>query len=92
MKKSDIKKGDILSYESDNGDKWIIIFHSWYEPYEGHMHYYALYVCDKEFIVKSTCFLDEDFLEMATEEEKKILFDEMKRQGYEWDGSKINKI
>ena len=75
----EFKKGDIVVYETDDVN-WLIQFHSWYEPYEGHMHYHFLYDCDdKESYGPGTCcLLEPDCLRKANDSECQLLFDKMK--------------
>ena len=87
------QKGDIIVYESMDS-KYIIIFESWYEPYEGCMHYYALYDCDThELYINGTCFIiDEDYLKPETDEDHMVLLNELNFKGYAWDGKNLNKL
>ena len=88
-----LKDGDIIVYEAEDEKKWIILAQSWYEPYEGHMHYHALYICDGDLYIEGTCFLSElHTLRESNEEERQILIDKLNNDGYVWDGSKLNKI
>ena len=80
-----MNKGDILTYESGE-TKWILIFDDWYEPYEGHMHYFALSDCNGEFYGPGTCFMDDqNSLRQSTEEECTDLLNRMLDNGYMWD-------
>lgn len=80
----ELKDGNIIVYETEDEKKWIILFESWYEPYEGHMHYHALYICDGSLYINGTCFLSElNNLREANEEEKQILINKLKEEGYE---------
>lgn len=83
----DAKEGDILSYETDEGDLWIMLYWSLYEPYEGHVHYHALLVND-DFTDKGTCCICIDNLKPATIEQHELLFRKMKEEGYQWDKNK----
>ena len=83
----DAKEGDVLSYETDEGDIWIMIYWSLYEPYEGHVHYHALLVND-DFTDKGTCCICIDDLKPATIEQHELLFRKMKEEGYQWDKNK----
>ena len=83
----DAKEGDVLSYETDEGDLWIMLYWSLYEPYEGHVHYHALLVNDK-FTDKGTCCICIDDLKPATIEQHELLFRKMKEEGYQWDKNK----
>lgn len=89
----ELKKGDIVVYETEDVN-WIIIFETWYEPYEGHMHYYALYDMgwNKMYIQGTGFLMEPDSLREVDDEEKQLLIDELKKEGYEWNGSKLNKI
>lgn len=80
----DAKNGDVLSYVTDEEDLWIMIYWSLYEPYEGHVHYHALLVNDN-FDDKGTCCICIDDLKPATKEQRELLFQKMKEEGYEWD-------
>ena len=84
---NDAKEGDVLSYETDEGDLWIMLYWSLYEPYEGHVHYHALLVNDK-FTDKGTCCICIDDLKPATIEQHELLFRKMKEEGYQWDKNK----
>jgi len=83
----DAKAGDVLAYVTDEGDLWIMIFWSLYEPYEGLVHYHALLVNDN-FGDKGTCCICIDNLKPATKEQCDLLFQKMKEAGYEWDAKK----
>ena len=83
----DAKEGDVLAYETDEEDLWIMIYWSLYEPYEGHVHYHALLVNDN-FSDKGTCCICIDNLKPATKEQRDLLFQKMKEAGYEWDAEK----
>lgn len=83
----DAKEGDVLSYETDEGDLWIMLYWSLYEPYEGHVHYHALLVNDN-FTDKGTCCICIDDLKPATIEQHELLFRKMKEEGYQWDKNK----
>lgn len=83
----DAKEGDVLSYETDEGELWIMIYWSLYEPYEGHVHYHALLVND-DFTDKGTCCICIDNLKPATIEQHELLFRKMKEEGYQWDKNK----
>lgn len=83
----DAKDGDVLSYVTDEGDLWIMIYRSLYEPYEGHVHYHALLVNDN-FGDKGTCCICIDDLNPAAKEQCDLLFSKMKEAGYEWDAEK----
>lgn len=83
----DAKEGDVLSYETDEGDSWIMLYWSLYEPYEGHVHYHALLVNDN-FTDKGTCCICIDDLKPATIEQHELLFRKMKEEGYQWDKNK----
>lgn len=83
----DAKDGDVLSYKTDEGDLWIMIYWSLYEPYEGHVHYHALLVNDN-FTDKGTCCICIDDLKPATIEQHELLFRKMKEEGYQWDKNK----
>ena len=83
----DAKEGDVLSYETDEGDLWIMLYWSLYEPYEGHVHYHALVVND-DFTDKGTCCICIDNLKPATIEQHELLFRKMKEEGYQWDKNK----
>ena len=86
----DAKEGDVLSYETDEGDLWIMLYWSLYEPYEGHVHYHALLVNDN-FTDKGTCCICIDDLKPATIEQHELLFRKMKEEGYQWDKNKNKK-
>lgn len=87
-----MKNGDIVVYETDEL-KWILIFEEWYRPYEGHIHYHTLLVCPDEFYDFGTCFItDEDCLRESTEDERKLLFDKIKENGYKWDSESIKLV
>ena len=84
---SEIKRGDIITYESD-GVKYIILFQDWYKPYYGHIHYFALYD-GKDIYYKNTCFvMDIDLLRPATQEEKDLILKLVADEGYTWDDDK----
>ena len=83
----DAKDGDVLSYVTDEGDLWIMIYRSLYKPYEGHVHYHAVLVNDN-FTDKGTCCICIDNLKPATKEQRDLLFSKMKEEGYEWDVEK----
>ena len=83
----DAKEGDVLSYKTDEGDLWIMLYWSLYEPYEGHVHYHALLVND-DFTDKGTCCICIDNLKPATIEQHELLFRKMKEEGYQWDKNK----
>ena len=83
----DAKEGDVLSYKTDKGDLWIMLYWSLYEPYEGHVHYHALLVNDN-FTDKGTCCICIDDLKPATIEQHELLFRKMKEEGYQWDKNK----
>ena len=84
---NDAKEGDVLSYETDEEDLWIMIYWSLYEPYEGHVHYHALLVND-EFYDKGTCCICINDLKPATKKQRNLLFQKMKESEYEWDAEK----
>ena len=79
----DAKEGDVLSYVTDEGDLWIMIYRSLYEPYEGHVHYHTLLINDN-FTNKGTCYICIDNLRPATKEQRELLFQKLKESGYEW--------
>ena len=80
---SDIKWGDIITYESDDV-KYIILFRDWYKPYYGHINYFALYD-GKDIYYKGTCFvMDVDLLRPATQEEKDLILKLAADEGYTW--------
>lgn len=81
------KDGDVLAYVTNEEDLWIMIYRSLYEPYEGHVHYHALLVNDN-FSDKGTCCICIDNLKPATKEQRELLFQKMKEEGYEWDSEK----
>lgn len=83
------RNGDIFTYE-DGNVKWILIFETWYRPYDGHLHYHVLMTNpEKEVYRNGTCGgIDEDFLIPATDEEKQLLFSTLEKQGYVWDSIK----
>ena len=83
----DAKDGDVLAYETDEEDLWIMIYWSLYEPYEGHVHYHALLIND-DFSDKGTCCIYINDLKPATKEQRDFLFAKMKDAGYEWDVEK----
>lgn len=93
------KDGDIVYYENHYDISLIIIFESLYrrneyEPAEG-INYYLLY-CPEEnwFDQKVTMYVgywDMDKFKPATDEQKQLLFDALKKYGYEWD-SETKKI
>ena len=89
----DAKEGDVLAYETDEEDLWIMIYWSLYEPYEGHVHYHALLVNDN-FSDKGTCCICINDLKPATKEQRELLFSKMKEARYEWDAKrkKLKKI
>ena len=80
----DAKDGDVLAYETDEEDLWIMIYWSLYEPYEGHVHYHALLANDN-FSDKGTCCICINDLKPATKEQRDLLFQKMREVGYEWD-------
>ena len=80
----DAKDGDVLSYISDEGDLWVMIYQSLYEPYEGCVHYHALLFNDN-FKDGGTCSICIDNLKPATEEQRDLLFQKMHEDGYKWD-------
>lgn len=80
----DAKDGDVLSYVTDEGDLWIMIYKSLYEHYEGHVHYHAL-IFNNDFTDRGTCFIYINNLKPATKEQRDLLFQKMKEAGYEWD-------
>ena len=83
----DAKDGDMLSYVTDEGDLWIMIYKSLYEPYEGHVHYHALLI-NGNFDYKGTCCIFIDNLKPSTKEQCDILFQRIHEEGYEWDAEK----
>lgn len=87
------KEGDVLSYVTDEGDLWIMIYQSLYKPYEGHVHYHALLVND-DFSGKGTCCIYIDDLKPAPKEERDLLFAKMKEANFEWnvDKKELKKI
>ena len=89
----DAKDGDVLAYVTDEGDLWIMIYYSLYEPYEGHVHYHALLVNDN-FSDKGTCCICIDNLKPATKEQRDTLMKAMTDDGYTFDFEKkeLNEI
>ena len=83
----DAKNGDVLSYVTDEGGLWIMIYKSLYEHYEGHVHYHAL-ILNNDFINRGTCYISVEDLNPATKEQRDLLFQKMKEAGYEWDAEK----
>jgi len=83
----DAKDGDVLSYVTGEGDLWIMIYWSLYEPYKGHVHYHTLLVNEK-FTNKGTCCIYIDNLRPATKEQRELLFQKLKESGYRWDEDK----
>jgi hypothetical protein len=83
----DAKDGDILSYVTDDGNLWIMIYQSLYKPYKNHVHYRALLV-DDDFTDRGTCCIDVDYLKPATREQRGLLFKRMQESGYIWDANK----
>ena len=75
----DAKDGDVLAYVTDEGDLWIMIYYSLYEPYEGHVHYHALLVNDN-FSDKGTCCICIDNLKPATKEQRDTLMKAMTKE------------
>lgn len=80
---NDAKSGDVLSYVTDEGDLWILIYESLYKPYEGHVHYHAL-LANGEFSDKGTCCISIENLKPATKKQRDLLFKEMGKSGYKW--------
>ena len=89
----ELKEGDIVVYETDDV-KWFIIFKGWCIDDHTHMYYYAVYVCgDDKLFINDVCFLLEpEKLRRPSNEEHQLFIDELKKEGYEWDGLKLNKI
>lgn len=87
----DAKDGDILSYVTDEGDLWIMIYQSLYKPYEGHVHYHKLLV-DDILTDEGTCCISIDNLKPATIEQRDILFQKMKNADYEQNSDKKEPI
>ena len=83
----DAKDGDILSYVTDDGDLWIMIYWSLYKPYKGHVHYHGLLV-NNDFSDVGTCCIDIDNLKPATQEQRDLLFLKMEEADYEWNADK----
>ena len=83
----DAKDGDVLSYVTDEGDLWLMIYQSLYEPYDGHVHYHALLINDN-FTSQGTCVISIDELKPAAKEQRDLLFQKMKEAGYEWNDEK----
>lgn len=85
-----LDKGDIVVYITEDDEKWIIIFQSWCNPagYKGYMRYYALYT-GKDLYIRDTCLLydgiTDDDLTPANEEERKVILDELEKEGYYFD-------
>ena len=93
---NDIKKGDFLSYISDRGEKWLIIFKVNHEEYEGQVHYYAL-ITEKEIFVNGTCFIDSENLKPASYVERDIIYRKLVENNFSWDNeakslTKINNV
>jgi len=80
----DAKDGDVLSYVTDKGNLWILIYKSFYEPYEGHVHYHALLAND-DFSCEGTCCISIDNLKPSSIEQRKLLFQKIEEVGYKWD-------
>ena len=78
------RDGDVLSYITDEGDLWIMIYQSLYKPYENHVHYHALLI-DDDFSDKGTCCIDINYLKPAIKEQRDLLFKKMQESGYMWD-------
>jgi hypothetical protein len=89
----DAKDGDVIAYVTDEGDLWIMIYQSLYEPYVGHVHYHALLVNDN-FSDKGTCCICIDDLKPATKEQRDTLERAITNAGYRWDKEnlKLEKI
>lgn len=68
----DAKEGDALSYVTDEGDLWLMIYWCLYKPYEGHVHYHALLV-DDVFTNEGTCCICIDNLKPASKEQRDLL-------------------
>ena len=83
----DAKDGDVLAYETDEEDLWIMIYWSLYEPYEGHVHYHALLANDN-FSDKGTCCICINDLKPATKEQRDTLMKAMADAGWEFDFEK----
>ena len=83
----DAKDGDVLAYETDKEDLWIMIYWSLYEPYEGHVHYHALLANDN-FSDKGTCCICINDLKPATKEQRDTLMKAMADAGWEFDFEK----
>ena len=87
----DAHKGDFLTYNSESGEKWFLIFLREYVPYEGHIHYYALYTPNNLYI-RGTSFLSKDDIMPSTTEEKEFLLQRLKESGYGWDEENLKRI
>ena len=97
------KDGDIVSYQTHYDNiSYIIIFESLYrrneyEPVE-RINYYLLYCPEDEWFEQKITFYvdyyDMGRFKQATDEQKQLLFDALKKYGYEWDpeNKKINKL
>ena len=94
------KDGDIVYYNTHYDEmSYIIIFESLYrrneyEPVEG-INYYLLYCPEEDWfdqnITMPVAYYDMDRFKPATDEQKQMLFDALKKYGYEWD-SETKKI
>lgn len=87
----DAKDGDVLSYVTDEGDLWLMIYWSLYKPYEGHVHYHALLV-DDVLTDKGTCCICIDNLKPATKEQRDLLEKAMTDARYTFDFNKKNNL
>lgn len=99
----DAINGDIVVYETHYDEmSYIIIFESLYrrneyEPVEG-INYYLLYCPEEEWfdqnITMYVGYWDMDKFKPASDEQKQLLFDALKKYGYEWDpeNKEFNKL
>ena len=101
----DAKDGDVITFEEDN-QKNIFIFalleKNW--RYVDHIYAHADYTVGKDYVnlctgpgVISIASLDkvsEENFYLSTEDEKQLIFDMMKKEGYKWNDKKkeIKKI
>ena len=97
------KDGDIVYYNTHYDEmSYIIIFESLYhrneyEPAEG-INYYLLYCPEEEWfdqeVTMPVAYYDMNRFKPATDEQKQMLFDALKKYGYDWDpeNKKFNKI
>ena len=95
-----IKDGDILYYNKDD-DRWIFIFRDVngirndMKRYHELQYYAFCFEGIKDFVeLKNSCLVDITKIKFATDEQKQILYNALKAQGYKWDpeNKKIIKI